>query len=47
MLETLEDLQQLRKKHATVDTEMMLNQNKAIAERLAKQQEDDDDEFVR
>jgi len=51
MLETLEDLRELRHRHARVDTEKMLQQNKEEAEkeakRLLKLQEQEDEEFVR
>ena len=47
MLETLEDLRELRHRHARVDTEKMLLQNKEEAERLLKLQEQEDEEFVR
>jgi len=47
MLETLEDLRELRHRHARVDTEKMLQQNKAQGERLLQLQEEEDEAFVR
>jgi len=47
MLETLEDLRELRHRHARVDTEKMLQQNKAETERLLALQEEEDEAFVR
>jgi len=47
MLETLEDLRELRHRHARVDTEKMLQQNVEEGERLIKLQEEEDDAFVR
>jgi len=47
MLETLEDLRELRHRHARVDTEKMLEQNKEKGERLLQLQEEEDEEFVR
>ena len=47
MLETLEDLRELRHRHARVDTEKMLQQNKEESERLLKLQEEEDEAFVR
>jgi len=47
MLETLEDLRELRHRHAGVNVEKMLQQNHDEAERLLQQQEQEDEEFVR
>lgn len=47
MLETLEDLRELRHRHARVDTEKMLQQNKEKNERLLALQEEEDEAFVR
>jgi len=47
MLETLEDLRELRHRHARVDTEKMLQQNKEENERLLALQEEEDEAFVR
>lgn len=47
MLETLEDLRELRHRHARVDTEKLLQQNKEEGERLLKLQEEEDENFVR
>ena len=47
MLETLEDLRELRHRHARVDTEKMLQQNIDEGERLIKLQEEEDEEFIR
>jgi len=47
MLETLEDLRELRHRHARVDMEKMLQQNIEEGERLIKQQEEEDEAFVR
>jgi len=47
MLETLEDLRELRHRHAGVDTEKMLQQNKEENERLLALQEEEDEAFVR
>jgi len=47
MLETLEDLRELRHRHARVDTEKMLQQNIEEGKRLLKLQEEEDEEFVR
>lgn len=47
MLETLEDLRELRHRHARVDTEKMLQQNKEENERLLALQEEEDEKFVR
>jgi len=46
MLETLEDLRELRHRQAGVDTEKMLQQNKDEGERLLKLQEEEDEAFV-
>ena len=47
MLETLEDLRELRHRHARVNTEKMLQQNKEENERLLALQEEEDEAFVR
>ena len=47
MLETLEDLRELRHRHAGVDTEKMLQQNIQEGKRLIKLQEEEDEAFVR
>lgn len=51
MIETLEELRQIRKGQNEVDTQQFLNQTsktaKERAEQLAKQQEEEDEELVR
>lgn len=51
MIETLEELRQIRKNQNEVDTQAFLTQTsksaKEIAEQLAKQQEEEDEEFVK
>lgn len=47
MLETLEELRELRQQHAKVDTELMIQQKQGEAKRLIQLQEEEDEQYVR